>query len=162
METSDKQFFLTLTAVTAALVVFAIVVIVIANALGDANDDGYVSQAQIHLADERIKPVGQVRLQGELQATSAAVAGSESAAAEINGEKVYLGACQACHAIGAAGAPIVGQIDQWAVRIAQGKDVLYQSGIQGKGAAMPAKGGNASLSDAEVKAAVDYMIDASQ
>lgn len=62
-----------------------------------------------------------------------------------------------CHAAGVAGAPKLTDKAAWATRIAQGKDTLYTSSLKGKGA-MPAKGGNPSLSDADVKAAVDYMV----
>ena len=36
-------------------------------------------------------------------------------------------------------------------------DALYAAALRGKGA-MPAKGGNPALSEADVNAAVDYMI----
>jgi cytochrome c5 len=61
----------------------------------------------------------------------------------------------ACHATGAAGAPKLGDKAAWAPRLKTGIDALYASSLKGKGA-MPAKGG-ASLPDADVKAAVDYM-----
>jgi cytochrome c5 len=56
-----------------------------------------------------------------------------------------------------AGAPKVGDKAAWAPRIKQGIDTLHQSALKGKNA-MPPKGGNASLSDADVMAAVDYMV----
>jgi cytochrome c5 len=62
---------------------------------------------------------------------------------------------------GAAGAPITGKVDQWSVRIAKGNDTLYNNAINGIGV-MPAKGGLMSLSDDDVKLAVDYMIDQSK
>ena len=88
------------------------------------------------------------------------VAGATGAKA-AGGEGTYKTACSACHSAGIAGAPKSGDKAAWAPRIAQGKETLYKhavAGFQGKGGVMPAKGGNASLSDAEVKAAVDYMI----
>jgi len=72
-----------------------------------------------------------------------------------------LAACSACHTAGVAGAPKTGDKAGWAPRVAQGKDTLYKhaiGGFQGKMGVMPAKGGNTSLSDADVKAAVDYML----
>ncbi len=77
------------------------------------------------------------------------------------GKQVYEGLCVACHAAGVAGAPKFGDKAAWAPRIAQGMDTLYMhsiNGFQGKTGVMPPKGGNPSLSDAEVKAAVDYMV----
>lgn len=73
------------------------------------------------------------------------------------GEQVYRQSCAVCHANGVAGAPKTGDAAAWAPRIARGMDALYATAINGKGA-MPAKGGNPSLSDADVKAAVDYLV----
>ena len=78
-------------------------------------------------------------------------------AASANGEKTYKATCFACHDVGVAGAPKLGDKAAWEPRIAAGKDALYHSSLNGKNA-MPAKGGNAALSDADVKAAVDYMV----
>ena len=73
------------------------------------------------------------------------------------GEATYNKACMACHASGVAGAPKTGDKAVWAPRIKLGKDKLYTTALKGKGA-MPPKGGQAALSDADVKAAVDFMI----
>ena len=73
-----------------------------------------------------------------------------------DGKAVYESTCAACHGTGAAGAPKLGDKAAWAPRIATGA-ALKQSALAGKGV-MPAKGGNAALSDAEVAAAVDYMV----
>jgi cytochrome c5 len=87
------------------------------------------------------------------------------AAAPSPGEKVYQGTCVMCHGSPAVGAPVIGNKADWAPRIAQGKDVLYTHALQGftgeKGA-MPAHGGNPSLSDDQVKSAVDYMVSRAQ
>lgn len=72
-----------------------------------------------------------------------------------SGSKVYRASCSACHDSGVAGAPKLGDKAAWGSRIAAGN--LHANALNGKGA-MPAKGGNASLSDADVKAAVDYMV----
>ncbi|MHB8948293.1 MAG: c-type cytochrome [Rhodoferax sp.] len=81
------------------------------------------------------------------------------------GKSVYGKVCAMCHAVGAAGAPKPGDKTEWAPRIAQGNDTLYKHAIEGftgtKGM-MPARGANATLSDDEVKAAVDYMADQSR
>ena len=73
------------------------------------------------------------------------------------GESIYKQSCAVCHTAGVAGAPKLTDKANWAPRIAQGTAALYASGIKGKGA-MPAKGGNPALSEADVKAAVDYMV----
>ena len=73
------------------------------------------------------------------------------------GESIYKQSCAVCHAAGVAGAPKLTDKAAWAPRIAKGMEAMYASSIKGKGA-MPAKGGNPSLADADVKAAVDYMV----
>ena len=81
--------------------------------------------------------------------------GAVAATAEQN----YKGTCFACHDTGVSGAPKLGDKAAWAPRIKQGVNALYNSALKGKpGTAMVAKGGNASLSDADVKAIVDYMV----
>ncbi|MGD8743697.1 MAG: c-type cytochrome [Granulosicoccaceae bacterium] len=88
-----------------------------------------------------------------------------AAADTAQGKKVYDGLCFSCHTAGIAGAPKLGDKAAWAARIDQGMDTLYAhsiNGFQGKSGVMPPKGGNMSLSDDEVKAAVDYMVAQSQ
>lgn len=111
---------------------------------------------------ERIKPVGEVAVAGA-QSQPAPAPGAAAAPTPVvrDGQQVYQASCVACHDAGIAGAPKVGDKDQWAKRFAKGRDALYASavnGVQGSGGVMPAKGGNPALSDAEVKAAVDYMV----
>jgi len=79
-------------------------------------------------------------------------------AASANGEALYKQACMACHAAGVAGAPKLADKAAWAPRMAAGLDGLTASVIKGKGA-MPPKGGAGAASDAEIKAAVAYMLD---
>ncbi len=74
------------------------------------------------------------------------------------GQVVYEKSCAACHTTGLAGAPKLGDKAAWAALNAEGLDKLTHVAINGKGA-MPAKGGNASLSDEEVRAAVSYMME---
>lgn len=84
---------------------------------------------------------------------------------EDKGEKVVKGTCAMCHQTGAAGAPLIGAKADWAPRIAQGKNKLYEhalKGFEGANGTMPAKGGNATLADDDVKAAVDYLVGKAQ
>lgn len=110
---------------------------------------------------ERIKPVGQVDVasaETQREPVKNAVAASPPAR---DGQQVYQATCVVCHDAGIAGAPKLGDKGQWAKRIAKGLDTLYASavnGVQGSAGAMPAKGGNPALSNAEVKAAVDYIV----
>ncbi|MCW8900856.1 MAG: c-type cytochrome [Gammaproteobacteria bacterium] len=71
--------------------------------------------------------------------------------------KTYRTACAACHAYGAPG-PKVGDKAAWKDRIAKGMDALYTSALKGTAKGMPPKGGRMDLSDAEIKATVDYMV----
>ena len=89
-------------------------------------------------------------------APAPAPAAAAPAAGAGNGKKVYDGACVACHASGVAGAPKFGDKGAWAPRLATGLDALVASVIKGKGA-MPPKGGNVSIPDADIRAAVEYM-----
>jgi cytochrome c5 len=110
--------------------------------------------------EERIKPVGElVKFDGAAPPPApVAVAAAAAAPAKArSGEEVYNLACTACHGAGIAGAPKTGDKAAWAPRIAQGAATLYEHSIKGF-KAMPAKGGNPSLSDDEVKAAVDYQV----
>jgi len=78
-----------------------------------------------------------------------------------SGKDVYEKTCSACHATGVAGAPKLGDQAAWGERVAKGKEDLYShaiNGFEGQSGTMPPKGGNPSLSDAEVKSAVDYMV----
>lgn len=77
------------------------------------------------------------------------------------GQSVYSKSCSVCHASGVMSAPKVGDKAAWAGLIAVGADSLTQNAIKGKGN-MPAKGGNMQLTDAEVKAAVAYMMELSK
>jgi len=99
------------------------------------------------LAAALIQPVARV----ELAAAPAVAAGARK------GEDIYAAVCGACHENGAAGAPKAGDKAAWAPRIATGSAALIKSAINGKNA-MPPKGGNPDLSDAEVKAAVEHLV----
>ena len=109
--------------------------------------------------EARIKPVGEVCLQGD----ACCAATDTDGAAARSGEEVYNTSCMVCHASGVACAPILGDAAAWADRIAKGRDVLLDSGINGlAGTGMMANGGCGNCSEEEVTAAVDYMIDGSQ
>ncbi len=78
-------------------------------------------------------------------------------AAAAEGKDVYTKACSVCHIAGVAGAPKLTEKAKWAPLFKNGPDALTAAVIKGKGA-MPPRAGNASLSDADIKAAVEYMI----
>ena len=80
----------------------------------------------------------------------------DASSAKVDGKAVFEANCKMCHGGTIPGAPVVGKNDDWAPRIKQGKETLHKHALEGFNT-MPAKGGNTSLSDDEVKAAVDYM-----
>ncbi|HEV7835314.1 MAG TPA: c-type cytochrome [Caballeronia sp.] len=90
------------------------------------------------------------------QASSGAAAGTQSADASQAGKALYTQVCQACHAAGVLNAPKYGDKDAWAPRLKEPMETVYNYALHGRGA-MPPKGGS-TASDADVKAAVDYMV----
>lgn len=151
---------------TLAVLAFAVPVLVIIFVVKLITGGLHANPNAPHMSEERIaariKPVGDVNLVPVTP--SAAPAASEDAApapapaaAAQSGEQVYQQVCAMCHASGLAGAPKPGDTAAWNPRVAQGKPVLYEHSLKGI-RAMPAKGGNPSLADDEVIAAVDYML----
>ena len=164
----DQKFFDMYSLVIGALVVFALGIYVLAAKMSERTQGVYTRETaeyQAAVAD-RIRPVGQVYMPGEEVEASAPVAAvveePEPVATAMTGPQVYNTACLACHSSGVGGSPIVGDTAEWAGRIAQGIDVLYDHAINGfDGDAltpMLPKGGRADLSDQEVRDAVDYMV----
>lgn len=98
-------------------------------------------------AELRIQPVARV----ELKKAAAPSDGKPRSA-----EAVFNTICKACHDTGVAGAPKTGDKAAWAPRIAQGDAALLKSVINGKNA-MPPRAGDATLTDDELKAAVDFL-----
>lgn len=92
----------------------------------------------------------------EAPAAEAKPEAKAEASVAVDGQKIFEASCKMCHGGTIPGAPVVGKKDDWAPRIAKGKETLHKHALEGFNA-MPAKGGNAGLSDDEVKAAVDYM-----
>lgn len=141
-------------------------------------DDVEVARAVAHMANqsggkfaEPAAPAAKAPVQAEAPAESAPAApapvaqaatpapeaapAAPAASADV-GKKLYESACMMCHATGVAGAPKTGDKAEWAKRLQKGADTLHANSIKGIGA-MPPKGGS-SASDAEVKAAVDYIL----
>jgi len=153
--------------VVLAFVIPVVGIIMIASAItgGLKTDPGGDANA----VAERLKPVGTVVI-GDVPAPTggAQPAGAATGVKSTSGEsvktaggpdagkKLYDTVCMACHAAGIAGAPKTGDKAAWKARIATGKEALYNSALHGKNT-MPPKGGS-SAADADVKAAVDYMV----
>lgn len=73
------------------------------------------------------------------------------------GREVFLQNCALCHVSGLGMAPRVDHIQEWESRLSAGRNALQASVLRGKGG-MPPKGGNASISDSQAVAALDYMV----
>ena len=169
----DQKFFDMYFLVIGGLAVFALAIFVLAMELADRTQEVYTRDTVEYQAavEERIRPVGHVYLPGEVEQVAAAptvetLPEPDPVATAMTGPQVYNAACNACHGVGVGGAPVTGDVEQWAARIAQGIDVLNDHAINGfDGDAvtpMLAKGGRADLSDQEVIDAVAYMVEQSQ
>lgn len=156
MNQEDKHFMSQFAILVGALVVFTIVMFFLARYLMGVNAPDYGPLiARQH--EQRLEPAGQVQT-GKVKQTTAEVSGGGSAeGATSTGQQTYTTVCATCHDSGVAGAPMISDQGAWQARIAQGKQTLYQHAINGFGA-MPPKGGDPSLSNAQVQAAVDYII----
>jgi cytochrome c5 len=159
-----RNFSLALGVIAAMMVVFFVV------AQFAASDDEAEANMRAGKVAELTKPVGEVTAVGE--EVMEEVAAEETASADAGasgdpGETVYGSVCVNCHGIPAMAAmiPQTGDATAWAARIEQGNDVLYDhaiNGFVGDMGMMPGKGGNMKLSDDDVKAAVDYMVQQAQ
>jgi cytochrome c5 len=92
---------------------------------------------------------------------SAAAAPAAAQTAAQDPKKIYDGVCVACHAQSVAGSPKLGDKAAWAPRIKTGVDALVKTVLAGKGA-MPPKGGNAALSEADIRGVVEFMVSQSK
>jgi len=156
----DKKILSDLGVTIGVLVVIAIVISMVAINLVD---DKPMSASEEKNILDRIKPLGELATTlEEAQKASPIVEEPVVVAAEpMTAEQVYNTACMACHATGVANAPKLGDIAAWAPRIAQGVDTLFEHAVKGfKG--MPPRGGSSQLSDEDVSAALDYMVERSQ
>lgn len=164
----DQKFFDLYSLVIGVLAAFALAIFVLAMKMSDLTQGSYVRESPEYqqAVAERIRPLGQVYMPGEETDAAAPVlspaAEPEPVAAAMTGPQVYNSACLACHGAGVGGAPLLGDTDAWAARVAQGQDVLYEHAINGyqgpNGGYMPPKGGRLDLSDDEVRSAVDYIL----
>ena len=150
-EHHDKTFVFTFLVILGFLGAFTFTIWIIAHSVGAQE---VPDEAAAKRLEERIKPVGQVVTDAsQLLAMTAAA----PARAAMSGEEVVTKVCGACHGTGVLSAPKIGDKGEWGKRKAAGMDALMASSLNGKNQ-MPARGGDPSLSDAEVKAAVEQML----
>ena len=129
----------------------AIIIITFATTKSDT-EDSTVKVVENKPVEENVQPVAEVKVAENKTATD----NNSEENSLISGEKISQVNCILCHGAGVMGAPKIGDAAQWEARIAQGKDKLIDHAIKGINM-MPAKGGNAALSDEEVAAAVIWM-----
>lgn len=121
------------------------------------------------LTEQRIAPVGaaysgdtgRAAMLAAADASAKAVASQVAYGGTTDGKAIFGNLCHSCHEAGVAGAPMLSDKAAWAPRVAQGLDTLVKHAIEGyngKAGVMPAKGGNPALSDAQVKATVEWMV----
>ena len=112
---------------------------------------------------ERIKKVGDVCVEGA-ECPSETVVPMAVAPMDVvpDVESNFNKSCATCHNVGVAGAPKFADAAAWAPRVEKGMDVLYASTINGLPPAMPQKGMCFSCSDDELRALVDYMVEAAK
>ena len=133
----------TILLITIAVAVVLVVVVWPLSQLGKGSADaGGADEAEL-----RILPVARVEMQ-----KAAPVSDGKPRSAEV----IYNTICKACHDAGVAGAPKTGDKAAWAPRLATGQAALLKSVINGKNA-MPPRAGDPSLSDNELKAAVEFL-----
>jgi len=165
----DEQFFDTFTLVIGGLVAAAVAIFILSLFTGSSTqrEAQMVDEAYQAALLERISPIGRVRLPGDEPADAGAAEQVEAAtpvATLMSGPQVYNAACVACHGPGIGGAPKLGDAAAWSARVAQGLDTVKShaiEGYQGEQGYMPPKGGRVDLSDDEVLAAVEFMIEES-
>lgn len=149
---NDAAFLRMFLMVIGALVAFTIVILILANRIiGVVEEQRGEDPRERAALIERIQPVGSVNV----------AAAAAAAAQPQSGADIVAAACNSCHVAGVLGAPKVGDKDAWSQRLAAagGLDGLTASAIAGKGG-MPPKGG-ASVSDAEIRAAVEHLLNES-
>ena len=124
------------------------------------SDPGFIGAT-----DDRIRPIGRVALIGDPDVGVRPVVHTvaDSVSAPMSGPQIYNENCYLCHAApGVGGAPVFGDAQAWAPRIAQGQEILSErviNGYQGDLGVMPPKGGRTDLSDEEILEALAFMLD---
>jgi cytochrome c5 len=157
----DSAFYRQFSGVIAGFVVLTIALIFLARFLQPESDvDANPSHGV--LAEQRIAPVGAVRYGDEgatalAEAQATAIEAAPAGEFVVDGAEVYGGLCKTCHDTGVAEAPIPGS-ELMAARVSErGLDGMVQNVLNGLNA-MPPRGGNPALTDEQIQAAVEFML----
>lgn len=169
MKNHDQVFLKKFSIVMAILIVLTLILILFARHL-HTTLPAEQSPSALRNLQARIAPVGEVYA-GATGAAAAAAAKElalQAAASQVayggtlDGKVIYDQLCTGCHTSGAGNAPTLDHA-HWDARIAQGKETLYKHSIEGftgpDGGVMPPKGGNPALTDEQMHATVDWMLD---
>lgn len=151
------------------LTVGAIILVVLAVFAATFEPSREMARAELERQriSERLQPVGVVRENGDAEPMAMAEeeaddADDDAEEVSMSGSEVNESACMACHASGVMDAPVTGDNDAWASLYSdKGLEELVYNAINGIGA-MPARGGDSSLSDEEVRRAVVYILEESE
>ncbi len=161
-QADDKVFVRHFSIIIILLVVFTIAMALVGNhfntVLKPADNPSRLSTLEKRLESPAAVYTGTeapAATQAAAPANSSPAATTDSTA-EIDAAAIYQTACFACHGTGAAGAPKL-EAAAWTDRLTQGEDTLVDHAINGLNA-MPPKGGQMQLSDAEIRAVVEYMV----
>jgi cytochrome c5 len=154
--TSDKEFYKIFSYVSLFIIALAIIIAILSNVFASSVENDNYNKVKEKAIQERLASPEKINLASNPTFKSEVIEVSSAK----SGKDIYNSVCMSCHMSGAAGAPITGKADQWSERLAKGNDTLYSNAINGIGV-MPAKGGLMSLTDDEVKSAVDFMLEQS-
>ena len=143
-----------------AMVAFAVLLLVGANLISVISLGEDLDPRAKALITERLEAVGEVRT-GNEPAPSTVASHDTAKQAAASPAEIVTNACNACHGSGVMNAPVVGKAGDWKPRLQEkGFSTLVDNAIKGINA-MPPKGGNPSLSEAEIEKAVRYMLEES-
>ena len=166
---TDRQFAKSFFKMIFFLALLTITLIVAGIVIGGSIDDKLRAQSEEftqRIIAQRTQPVGTLNVgakEPSVEPTSVEPTTPVQVASSGDvGKSVYDKACFICHTTGVTGAPKPGDAENWGPRIAKGLDTLYSNaikGYQGETGIMPPKGGNLLLSNEDVMAAVDYLVD---
>ena len=165
---ADRTFLKHFSMVIGFLVLVMFALIILAMYLYSKNPPP-TNPAHTEEVQQRIAPVGGVYAgdTGKAALAAAQEAAAKAAAAQVaygdttDGKTIFGNLCHTCHENAATGAPVLTDKAAWKDRVAEGEEVLVKHAIEGftgKKGVMPARGGNPSLNDAQVKATVEWML----